>query len=582
MFRLSLRQQLILPFVLGVIFVSAAIGWLSYRASDTAIKALAERVLTDMVNRINHATDEQLRGAVTTLNSLAPDPKTVPKEQPFSDDIMSLEKRLWAASGLFMQVSNYVYFGGEDGRFVGVNRVNRDFVELYLRNPTDKKRHVYSVSAPGDRVHLLRIDNYDPRLRPWYTVAASQSQPVWSAVYNDFTSKEPTITLAKSVRDAGQKQIGVVATDVTLSVLTDFLRSLSISKNGVAFVVDAEGMIVASSGKESPFKMVGDKPERVRADRMETLLIRESYAAIRQWRQNKVAQKTPFTHQIPSLSGTVSVAAAALGESTDLDWVTVVAAPQSDFMGGITRSLYDSIIIACVCVMLALIFGLRKFNQVLTDVRKLTDATKKIGNGELFQPLSINRHDEIGQLARTVNEMEHNLRIDQLTNVYNREFLLAQIRFLMHQAAIEGYSNTGFTLLFIDLDDFKLVNDRYGHDVGDELLIALASRLKTATRSSDVVARYGGDEFVVLLRYIDSPDAAIDIEEKIRTAVENTIRISDLKIRIGISVGWAIFPVDSKDIGTLFKIADTRMFESKKDRKRCAELIKTNKSDKLT
>ena len=343
MFRLSLRQQLILPFVLGVIFVSAAIGWLSYRASDTAIQALAEKVLTDMVNRINNATEEQLRGALTTLSSIAPDPKTIPKELPFPDDILTAEKNLWMASGLFTQVSNYVYFGGEDGRFVGVNRVSPDFVELYLRNPADKQRHVYNVSAPGDRSQLLRVDNYDPRLRPWYVTAAGQSQAVWSAVYNDFTSKVPTITLAKSVRDARQKQIGVVATDVTLSVLTDFLHSLSISTNGVAFIVDAKGMIVASSGKESPFRMAGDKPERVHADRMETMLIRQSYADIHQWRQDKTAKKTPYAHQLATQSGTVSVAAAVLGESTGLDWVTIVAAPQSDFMGGITRNFYNSI-----------------------------------------------------------------------------------------------------------------------------------------------------------------------------------------------------------------------------------------------
>ena len=580
MLRLSLRQQLILPFVLGVIFVSAAIGWLSYRASDSAIQALAQKVLTDIVNRINSATDAQLRGALTTLNSIAPDPKTVPKELPFSDDLLALEKNLWTASGLFTQVSNYVYFGGEDGRFIGVNRVNRDFVELYLRNPADKERHVYSVSAPGDRSQLLHTDNYDPRLRPWYLTAAGHSQPVWSAVYNDFTSKEPTVTLAKSVRDTSQKQIGVVATDVTLNVLTDFLRSLSISNNGVAFIVDADGMIVASSGKESPFRMIGDKPERVHAGRMETMLIRESYADIREWQQDKTARKIPFTHQLAALSGTVSVAAAVLGESSGLDWVTIVAAPQSDFMEGITRSLYNSIIIASACVLIALAFGLRKFNQVLKDVRKLTDATKKIGSGELFQPLHINRFDEIGQLARSVNEMEHNLRIDQLTHVYNREFLLAQIRFLQHQAAVEDYANAGFTLLFIDLDDFKLVNDRYGHDVGDELLVTLAGRLKAATRSNDVVARYGGDEFVILLRYIDSPEAVVNIEEKIRTAAENTIQIAQNEIRIGISVGWATFPADSKDIGALFKIADRRMFESKADRKRCADLLTSDQFDK--
>jgi diguanylate cyclase len=66
------------------------------------------------------------------LQSVAPDPQTLPKRQPFSDDVTNFEQRFWAASDLFMELSNYVYFGGADGRFVGVNRVNKDFVELYL------------------------------------------------------------------------------------------------------------------------------------------------------------------------------------------------------------------------------------------------------------------------------------------------------------------------------------------------------------------------------------------------------------------------------------------------------------------
>src|SRR3989442_13072891 len=148
--RFSLRQQLIVPFVVLVIFVSTSIGWLSFRAGEDAVNTLAQRVLVDMVNRINTATEHHLTGAFIALHSVAPDPKSVPVEQPFSDNLKSLEQRFWGASGLFMAVNNYVYYGGEDGRFVGVYRISNDTVQLFFRKPGAKQREVYSVQKPGD------------------------------------------------------------------------------------------------------------------------------------------------------------------------------------------------------------------------------------------------------------------------------------------------------------------------------------------------------------------------------------------------------------------------------------------------
>ena len=167
MSKSSLRRQLVLPFVFLVVFVSAAIGGVSYRAGADAVEDLSRRVLVDMTNRISAATEQHLSGALIALQSVAPDPETIPRAQPFSDNLTVLEERFWTASGLFMEVNNYVYFGGADGRFVGVNRVSKDFVELYLREPQAKKRHVYSVLAPGNRDKLLRTDDYDARIRPW-------------------------------------------------------------------------------------------------------------------------------------------------------------------------------------------------------------------------------------------------------------------------------------------------------------------------------------------------------------------------------------------------------------------------------
>lgn len=563
----SLQRQLVLPYVLLVVFVSAAIGWVSYQAGEETISALSQRVLVDMVNRIGNATEQHLADALTALHSVDPDPKTVPKVPPFPEDLALLEPRFWVASGLFMDVNNYVYFGGEDGRFIGVNRVNKDFVELYLREPGAKQRQVYAVEAPGERARLLRHDDYDPRTRPWYAIAARQKSPVWSPVYNDFTSKEPTITLAKSVYRADYTFAGVMATDVTLKTLTDFLRTLTVSDHGVAFVMDSDGVMVATSGVELPFKVVDGVPSRLRADEMRTPLIHDAYDKVLEWKNRDADAGQPLSQRFTTASGSMEIAASHLGRKYGIDWITVVAVPQADFMGGVTRSFVQAVVIAALCVIIALVLGLSILNRVLRDIRRLTDAAKRIGDGEPLPSLNIHRHDEIGQLALTFSEMEHNLRIDKLTAVFNRASLIAQIGFLRRQLAQKTIERPSFALLFIDLDHFKKINDHYGHGAGDKVLVTVASRLKAAVRVTDVVARYGGDEFVVLLKGVTAAADVSTTEDKIRQVVEEPVRLDHGIARVGVSIGWAIFPQDGEDVDALLKIADQRMFDTKKIRK---------------
>ncbi|WP_168798719.1 MULTISPECIES: diguanylate cyclase [Oxalobacteraceae] len=562
----SLRRQLVLPYVLLVVFVSATIGWVSYQAGEKAVSTLGHRVMADMVNRINTATEQHLAGALTALHAIDPDPQTLPQAQPFSDSLAALEPRLWVASGLFMDVNNYVYFGGEDGRFIGVNRVNKDFVELYLREPGAPKRHVYAVTRPGDRARLLRSDQYDPRTRPWYDIAARSKKPVWSPVYSDFTSKEPTITLAKPVYREDKTFAGVMATDVTLKALTDFLRSLKVSQSGIAFVLDSDGFMIATSGTELPFKMVNGAPERMRIDEMQTPLIRDAYAKVREWKNAKTGD-TATSPELAAPAGYLEVAAARLGEKYGVNWVTVVAVPRVDFMGGVTRSFIHGLLIALLCVIAALVLGLFFLDRVLRDIRNLTEAAKRIGDGEPMPSLNIRRSDEIGQLATSFREMEHNLRIDKLTAVFNRASLIAQIGFLRRQLAQNNVERPNFALLFIDLDHFKTVNDHYGHSAGDKVLATVATRLKESVRITDVVARYGGDEFVVLLKGVTAVDDVIATEEKIRGIVEEPVPLDHGTASVGVSIGWAMFPEDGEDVDALLKIADTRMFDTKKIRK---------------
>lgn len=562
MSRTSLRRELVVPITVLVISVSAAIAWVSMKAGTDAVYTLTQRVLTDMVNRINISTEKHLDGALTALESVAPSPSRVPAAQSFSTDMHGLEEKFWAASGLFMDVNNYVYFGGKDGRFVGVYRISRNEVQLFWREPEWDHREVYRVAGVGDRSVQIRQDQFDPRKRPWYQQAMNSEAPVWSKIYNNFSFHYPTITLAKSVYQKNHEFAGVVATDVTLKELSSFLGKLEISKNSVAYIVDADGYIVATSGKELPERVVNGLPERMRAMDMKTRLISDTFRQIGHHQANKDA-----TYALELDIGTVDVAVSPLGQKQGLNWQTIVAVPRADFMSSINQGFFQSVVIAIACIIFALTIGLAIVERVIRDVRKLTSAAEKFGNGEPMPKLDIRRTDEIGILAQTFTEMENKLRFDKLTQVANRESLFSQINHLQQMAEENPDVEIGYTLLFVDLDRFKQVNDNYGHDAGDKVLVIIAARLRAAIRDTDEVARYGGDEFVLLIK---DTRHAIDIDhmvDKISAVVEEPIALENAVVDVGASIGWASFPEDGDDYMRLIKIADSRMYNRKRDRK---------------
>lgn len=524
-----------------------------------------------MIGRINQATERHLLGSQVALNVVAPeaiptaDGKSI-VSTPFADDFDQLESRLWVATGLFPAVNRYVYYGGEDGRFVGVNRVSDKLYELRLRKPGDAVRSVFSMNAPGQRLALLRTQVYEAKTRPWYASAVAAGRAVWSPVYTDFTTLEPVLTLSKPVYRADLHLAGVVATDMPLRQLTDFFQTLLVSPNGVAFIVEPSGAIIATSSRELPFKVENNALGRLTADSSTSPLVRQAYRIVTQWLRSGVRLDHSVTREFDSDMGKVQVAATVLRDDAGLNWLTVVAVPRSDFTASVTNSLYQNLVIGVIAVAVTLLLGFVTLRWVLRDIRKLTLAAQRIGHGEPFRPLDINRRDEIGQLAQSFSEMERDLHTDKLTSVLNRESLIAQLEFRLR--TLSPAAPLQFALLFIDLDGFKLINDQYGHEAGDRVLIEIAARLKHALRTHDNIARFGGDEFVIYLHEIES---ALDVDkvcQKIRVVLEQEITLRDgVIVTVGASIGAARYPADGMDTETLLRVADTRMFDEKKDRK---------------
>ncbi len=117
--------------------------------------------------------------------------------------------------------------------------------------------------------------------------------------------------------------------------------------------------------------------------------------------------------------------------------------------------------------------------------------------------------------------------------------------------------------MFIDLDGFKLINDSYGHNVGDDLLIETSNRLQKSIRGVDIVARIGGDEFIVLLTDIKDEESAIKVAQKIIDNLNKDFVINKNILNVGASIGIASFPKDSQTIDDLVSKADSAMYIAK-------------------
>jgi len=156
--------------------------------------------------------------------------------------------------------------------------------------------------------------------------------------------------------------------------------------------------------------------------------------------------------------------------------------------------------------------------------------------------------------------VEHQAYHDPLTGLPNRRLLDDRFTQAMAQADRRGER---LALLFFDLDGFKAINDTNGHAVGDELLRRIGQRLRSRVRSSDTLARVGGDEFVVMATNVETRATAVDLAEKVRRSLGEPFEVDDAAHRVSASVGVSLYPDDGRDLNILLRAADSAMYAAK-------------------
>ncbi|MBV6510457.1 MAG: hypothetical protein JJLCMIEE_03613 [Acidimicrobiales bacterium] len=182
------------------------------------------------------------------------------------------------------------------------------------------------------------------------------------------------------------------------------------------------------------------------------------------------------------------------------------------------------------------------------------------------QAAGISLYDVTDQ-AMTAQALRHQALHDPLTGLPNRLLLHDRLETALHTAE---RTSSPIALLVIDLDEFKEVNDTFGHHHGDRLLVELSNRFTDVLREADTVARLGGDEFAVLLTTNASRSGAITVAQRIAHSLEEPVNIDGISLQVGASVGIAFYPEHATDADTLVQKADFAMYAAKRNRGRSA------------
>lgn len=200
--------------------------------------------------------------------------------------------------------------------------------------------------------------------------------------------------------------------------------------------------------------------------------------------------------------------------------------------------------------------------MLMQRIKKLVKSARSVEHGEKADPLKIRHDDEFKPLFQSMNNLvdrDKALREaneDPLTGLANRRYMMQRLEKCVSQGV-------HLALMFIDLDGFKPINDEFGHDVGDEALRMVADRMSACIRETDVLARFGGDEFVIMFTGLDDTEVLSERADKVLEMLGMPMWISGNRVRMGASIGIALYPKDGDDAESVINAADESMFAAK-------------------
>ena len=579
-FKVSLPVFLVVPFLLQIFVTVGIIGWLSLQNGQTAVN----EVTSELRNGISTHIQDQLNSYIAipplmnqiTANAIASGQIGLNNEQV-------LGRNFWKQILTFPNTT-FHYIGTTNGEFYTARRLASGEVQVGLANQaTNQQINYFTPDQNGDRLKLAEIipNRFDPRTRPWYKAAVKAGRPTWTKIYRHFVTKGLTISATQPIYSQQGDLLGVVSTDFVFLQVNQFLRSLKIGKSGQTFIMEKTGELISTSTDDPIFTIRGQITDHILAQNSKNDVIRFAAQQIIKDQQSlKISTKTEIEFEVKGVKYFAQVS--PLTDQFGIDWLIVVILPEADFMEKIQQNTQTTIIICAIAIGLSALIGIYVARQITKPILKLANAVSNLANQEdgviipeegieELQILAKSFNTMSSQLESTFIDLHHSAYHDSLTNLPNRSaFLFSLENRIAHRQVEPDYL---FALLFLDLDRFKLVNDSLGHLIGDLLLVNVAKRLESCLRKTDMLSRFGGDEFIILLHEIPHIDFAKQFAERLQKVLSQPFELDGNQIYTSASIG-IVSPLNSTGSPQdLLRDADIALYQAKQDGKACSRMF---------
>ncbi|MGD8120392.1 EAL domain-containing protein [Vibrio sp. TRT 2004] len=540
--KITLRTAVVLPFVLIFIFtigVIIAVQKNSYEEMVVDISSKQLSALTENVRlELNSFLNEPFQASLALSHSIGFN------ELYRSGDTSNIEQYLLTSFrdlyNTFPQL-DVIGFGGESAEYVGFRKEpDKSYTLMVQDNRTQYKLVIYRGEVINENVRSV-IDNYDPRVRPWYAPVAKTRLPMWSSIYANADERQEITLSALTPVFYGDQFQGVVVTDVKIDTFNTFLKEQQKHTNALIYIVDDKKRLIAHSTNGNVVSWgtsLTPKGERLFATESTNPIIKANaeYSASQGLYQLNQTQRFTidisgdryFNHFTPYI------------DEHGLKWYIGVAISESHLLGKLPESQRNSWVIGLIASFIGIVVGLLAFNQIMTPITSTAAAAKRLAKGDwdshMPQPGNIY---ETSMLVFAFNEMANNLKAsfralrtqllyDSLTNLYSREGLIDTCDSL---GKLDGI------LLLVGINKFRDINDSLGHSLGDQILSVISRRLKSLFTNQHYLARIGGDEFAIYIPDRQTCANSKILADQIIAMFASPFLIEQESVLISISVG---------------------------------------------
>lgn len=400
-------------------------------------------------------------------------------------------------------------------------------------------------------------DLFDPTSpdMAWYYLPLQQTDGVWIPPYTDPTVNVHMITYARAVY-ANDQPIGVIGIDLHFEQIEATVENMQVYDTGYAFLLDEEFNTLLH-----PHAPMGTSPLDIGLEDVTTVLsqLRQNDSGTIEYRYRGEDKVMGYSHLCNG-------------------WVFSITSEADEIFAPIQQLRGHILMIMGSILVIASLVGYFISKSITDPIHQLRDLAEQISAGKHDISIELNATTEINEMAQSLNTMtrklvqsHHNLKDmrdemeymayhDALTDLPNRRFGKAKLDEVIKDTQRSPFL-TG--IMFIDLDDFKSVNDTYGHDLGDEVLIISAQRMRECIRDHDIVFRLSGDEFMIIFRQISGEFHLNQLAYRLLDTMVQPMHVGDYDIHVSCSIGIAIVGKHGTDAATIMRCADKALYQAK-------------------